>query len=211
MATRLIPLAVRPSLTLRLTWLLVLGVAAVTIENIWLDPWLTSTFRGFPSLVPEPPSALWMLTFAVIGIVCTVLVIGQILLIRRAGVSLQAKVMAGVAVLAAILLSIVWFRVTSGISPAPRFAFASAPARPHSVSLTWQPSFTPTVVGYNVFRYDLPNGPRTQINTTGLIKDTRTNDPSVVSGHSYKYVAQAVDIRGNPSTDSAPAFAGPIP
>jgi len=55
---------------------------AVTIENIWLDPWLKSLFPDFPSLAPQPPSALWILTFGAIGIVCVVLMVGQVLLMR---------------------------------------------------------------------------------------------------------------------------------
>jgi len=40
----------RKSLTLSLTWLLTGGLFLVTIENIWLDPWLRNRFPDFPSL-----------------------------------------------------------------------------------------------------------------------------------------------------------------
>ena len=109
----------RKSLTLSLTWVLTTGLFAVTIENIWLDPWLRNHFPDFPSLAPQPPSAFWILTFAAIGIVSVVLVVGQILLMRRAGVSRNAKIAAGVSVLIALLLSGTWFLVTSGITRAP--------------------------------------------------------------------------------------------
>jgi hypothetical protein len=93
---------------------------AVTIENIWLDPWLRAHFPDdFPSLVPQPPSALWILTFGAIGIICVVLLVGQVLLMRRAGVSRGAKIVAGVSVIVALLLSVTWFLVTSGIARAP--------------------------------------------------------------------------------------------
>jgi hypothetical protein len=113
----------RKSLTLSLTWLLTSILFAVTIENIWLDPWLKSRFPDFPALAPQPPSALWIGTFAAIGIVCVVLMVGQVLLMRRAGVARNAKIVAGVSVILALLLSVTWFLVTSGITAAPRLLF----------------------------------------------------------------------------------------
>jgi len=111
----------RKSLTLSLTWLLTTLLFAITIENIWLDPWLRIHFPDFPSLAPQPPSAIWIITFGAIGIVCVVLVVGQILLMRRAGVSRNSKILAGISVLIALLLSVTWFLVTSGITHAPGF------------------------------------------------------------------------------------------
>jgi hypothetical protein len=111
---------IRKSLTLSLTWFLTSVLFVVTMENIWLDPWLRSRFPDFPSLAPQPPSAFWIITFAAIGIVCVVLMVGQVLLMRRPGVSRNAKIIAGVSVVVALLLSVTWFLVTSGITPAPR-------------------------------------------------------------------------------------------
>jgi hypothetical protein len=111
----------RKSLTLSLTWLLTASVFAVTIENVWVDPWVRFHFPDFPSLVPEPPSALWIATFAVIGIVCVVLLVGQILLMRRPGVSVTSKLVAGASVAVALALSVLWFCVTSGIAHAPKW------------------------------------------------------------------------------------------
>jgi hypothetical protein len=110
----------RKSLTLSLTWLLTVVLFAVTVENIWLDPWLRSRFPDFPSLAPQPPSAFWIITFAAIGIVCVVLMVGQVLLMRRAGVSRDTKIVAGLSVVVSLLLSVTWFAVTSGIASAPR-------------------------------------------------------------------------------------------
>jgi hypothetical protein len=62
---------------------------------------------------------LWILTFGAIGIICVVLLVGQVLLMRRAGVSRGAKIVAGVSVIVALLLSVTWFLVTSGIARAP--------------------------------------------------------------------------------------------
>ncbi|HTB93845.1 MAG TPA: hypothetical protein VK728_13510 [Candidatus Sulfotelmatobacter sp.] len=111
---------IRKSLTLSLTWLFTTVLFAVTVENIWLDPWLRSRFPDFPSLAPQPPSAFWIITFAVIGIVCVVLMVGQVLLMRRAGVSRKSKIVAGLSVVVSLLLSVAWFLVTSGITSAPR-------------------------------------------------------------------------------------------
>jgi hypothetical protein len=119
MASTSIQHPMRKSLTLSLTWLLTALLFAITIENIWLDPWLRSRFPDFPSLAPQPPSAPWLITFAAIGIVCAVLMVGQVLLMRRAGVSRNSKIIAGVSVIMALLLSVTWFVVTSGIAHPP--------------------------------------------------------------------------------------------
>ena len=110
----------RKSLTLSLTWLLTSALYLVTVENVWLDRWIRSMVPNFPSLVPEPPGIPWLLTFGAIGIACAVLLVGQILLMRREGVSRNSKILAGISVLAALCLSVIWFRVTSGLAPPPR-------------------------------------------------------------------------------------------
>jgi hypothetical protein len=110
----------RKSLTLSLTRLLTAALFAITVENVWIDPWVRFHYPDFPSLAPEPPGIPWLATFAAIGIVCVVLLVGQILLMRRAGVSLRSKLVAGASVAAAVALSVLWFCVTSGISHAPR-------------------------------------------------------------------------------------------
>ncbi len=110
----------RKSLTLTVTWFLTAGLFALTVENVWIDPWVRLHFPDFPSLVPEPPSPLWLACFAAIGIICVVLLVGQVLLMRRPGVSRSAKLMAGASVAAAVALSVLWFCVTSGITHAPR-------------------------------------------------------------------------------------------
>jgi len=120
MASTAFPSPYRKSLTLSLTRLLTAAIFAITVENVWLDPWLRAKFPDIPSLAPEPPSVFWLATFGLIGIVCVVLVVGQVLLMRRPGVSRNAKLIAGVSVAAAVCLSIVWFCVTSGILPTPR-------------------------------------------------------------------------------------------
>jgi len=178
---------IRKSLTLSLTWLLAAILFAVTIENIWLDPWLKSRFPDFPSLAPQPPSALWILTFGAIGIVCVVLMVGQVLLMRRAGVTRKSKIVAGISVLLALLLSVTWFLVTSGITAAPRLLmFRPAPA----VKLTWIASTTPGVT-YNVYRVTESSGKTEKLNTAP-ISELSFTDQHPVDGEKYTYYLTAV-------------------
>jgi len=194
----------RKSLTLSLTWLLSALLFAITIENIWLDPWLRSRFPDFPSLAPQPPSAPWLITFAIIGIVCVVLVVGQVLLMRRAGVTRNAKIVAGVSVILALLLSVTWFLVTSGITAAPRLPMSRPP---HTVKLTWTASTTPGVT-YNIYRVTESTGKVEQLNTTPIIGLTFI-DPHPVNGERYTYYATAVlatieSARSNPASATIP-------
>jgi len=190
---------VRKSLTLSLTWLLTSLLFAVTVENIWLDPWLRSRFPDFPSLAPQPPSILWIGTFAAIGIICVVLMVGQVLLMRREGVARNSKIVAGASVILALLLSVMWFLVTSGIIAAPRLLLYHPP---HTVKLTWVASTTPGVT-YNVYRRNDSTGKFEQLNTTPISELTFT-DPHPANGATYTYFATAV-IRKVESARSNPA------
>jgi len=194
----------RKSLTVSLTWLLTSILFAVTIENIWLDPWLKSRFPDFPSLAPEPPSILWIATFAAIGIVCVVLMVGQVLLMRRAGVARNTKIVAGVSVILALLLSVTWFLVTSGITAAPRLLSYRTP---HSVKLTWVASTTPGVT-YNIYRRNETTGVYEQLNTIPITGLTFT-DPHPANGVTYTYFATSVSrniesARSNPAPATIP-------
>lgn len=196
---------VRKSLTLSLTWLLTAALSAVTVENIWLDPWLRRRFPDFPSLAPQPPSALWIITFAAIGIVCVVLMVGQVLLMRRAGVARNAKIVAGVSVIVALMLSVTWFLVTSGIAAAPRLMLLGPPQ--HTVKLTWVASTTPGV-SYNIYRRTESTGKFEQLNTTPITGLTFT-DQHAANGETYTYYATAVSgstesARSNPATAAIP-------
>jgi hypothetical protein len=177
----------RKSLTLSLTWLLTGVLFAVTIENIWLDTWLKSRFPEFPSLAPQPPSAPWIITFALIGIMCVVLMVGQVLLMRRAGVSRNSKIIAGVSVMLALVLSITWFLVTSGITAAPRLLMRRPATR---VTLKWVASTTPGVT-YNVYRVTDSTGNVEKLNKDAVTELTFT-DPHPVSGEKYTYYVTAV-------------------
>ena len=195
----------RKSLTLSLTWLLTAFLFAVTIENIWLDPWLKSRFPEFPSLAPQPPSAPWIITFAAIGIVCVVLMVGQVLLMRRAGVSRNSKIVAGVSVMLALVLSITWFLVTSGITAAPRLLM-HRPAT--TVTLKWVASTTPGVT-YNVYRVTESTGKLEKLNKDPVAELTFT-DSHPVGGEKYTYYVTAVagsreSARSNSASARIPA------
>jgi hypothetical protein len=62
----------------------------------------------------------------------------------------------------------------------------------HSVSLTWTPSTSSTVVGYNVYRATTSGGPYAKVNGSSVAATTYS-DGSVASGQTYYYVATAVD------------------
>jgi hypothetical protein len=204
MASTVFQQPARKSLTLNVTWVLTFVLFVITVENIWLDSWLKARFPAFPSLAPEPPSVFWILTFAVIGIVCSVLIVGQVLLMRRAGVSRAAKVVAGMFVLAALLLSVTWFRVTSGLAAVPH---AMLLQKSHPVKLTWHASTTPGVT-YNIYRVNNRTGVTDQVNHTPIPGLSYTDD-TAVNGENYTYYATAVagtseSARSNPAPANIP-------
>ena len=65
----------------------------------------------------------------------------------------------------------------------------------HSVTLTWDASSSPTVVGYNVFRSTQSGGPYSTMNT-GLVSGLTYTDQTVQSGKTYYYNLTAVDGNG---------------
>jgi hypothetical protein len=75
-----------------------------------------------------------------------------------------------------------------------------------SVSLSWSPSSSSDVVGYNVYRGTISGGPYTKITPSplGSMLDT---DSGLSSGQTYYYVVTAVDSSNNESADSNQAVA----
>jgi len=73
---------------------------------------------------------------------------------------------------------------------------ATTAATQHAVDLTWAASAN--AVGYNIYRGTMSGGPYTMINTS-LDGTTAYIDNTVVSGHTYYYVAAAVDGSSNES------------
>jgi HYDIN/CFA65/VesB-like, Ig-like domain/Abnormal spindle-like microcephaly-assoc'd, ASPM-SPD-2-Hydin len=68
----------------------------------------------------------------------------------------------------------------------------------HSVALTWNPSTSSNVVGYNLYRGSVPGGPYTKLNSA-LDPGTSDTDTAVQSGQTYYYVVTAVDSSGTES------------
>jgi uncharacterized repeat protein (TIGR03803 family) len=73
---------------------------------------------------------------------------------------------------------------------------AVAPA--HTVNLSWDPSTSKQVVGYDVFRGADSGGPYTQINSS-VDPNTTYTDSSVQGGNTYYYVTTAVNADGTQS------------
>ncbi len=76
-------------------------------------------------------------------------------------------------------------------SPATVSLNGNAVQTAHSVTLTWDDSAS-SVVGYNIYRSTIHNGPYDQLNT---VLETSNNyvDDDVAAGVTYYYVVSAVD------------------
>jgi len=186
----------------QIAWGLASLLFLFTAENIWIDPWLRARLQWMPSLVPEQLSSAWFLAFAVCGVGLTLLVVCQILLMLDRGVHVRTKIGTGVALLAVLLLSVQWIRVTSGEAAIPGILESG---KPHAVTLTWKAS-TSQVAGYNVYRRVASGGSYVQINSS-LIRGLTYIDHTVESGVTYCYVVRAVDNRGDESPNSNEATA----
>jgi len=68
----------------------------------------------------------------------------------------------------------------------------------HSVSLWWNPSVSPDVVGYNVYRAGRPGGPYKILNSS-IDTATQYSDDTVLDQRTYYYVTTAVDSSGQES------------
>jgi hypothetical protein len=184
------------SRTFLITWLLAVGSGVYLIENLWVDAWLRTKFDRLPSLVPEALTPWWFVVFGVGGIVCVVLIVGQVLVSQHRRISLPAKVSTGIAVIAACVLWGVWFTATSGARS------AATRTHQHVVTLTWNAS-TSAVAGYNIYRSTVKGRDYVKINAT-LVKDgLGYKDEEVDSGKTYYYVTRSVDAKGKESSDSA--------
>ncbi len=80
----------------------------------------------------------------------------------------------------------------SGISVATR-----------SVKLSWSPSVSANIVGYNIYRSTVSGGPYGLV--SGPISGTTFTDANVVAGQTYYYVLSSVDRNGLESAYSAQA------
>jgi hypothetical protein len=80
-----------------------------------------------------------------------------------------------------------------------------AAAAQHRVALSWTPSTTSSVVGYNVYRGTSTGGAYSKI--SAMNADTTYTDTSVQAGQTYVYVTTAVDGSGKESANSNQALA----
>jgi hypothetical protein len=81
-------------------------------------------------------------------------------------------------------------------SPTKALLFGTGVGRQHhTVTLTWLPSTSPHIVGYNVYRAHVSSGPYTRLNSS-LVGITAFTDFNVEGGESYYYVTTAVDSLG---------------
>ncbi len=76
----------------------------------------------------------------------------------------------------------------------------------HSVALSWSPSTSQGIVGYDVYRSMVPGGPYNQMNSS-LDPTTTYTDSAVQAGTTYYYVTTAVDSGGVQSAYSDQAEA----
>ena len=87
----------------------------------------------------------------------------------------------------------------------------SSTSAPHSVSLSWSPSTSTNVSGYNVYRATVSGGPYTKL-TSSPIAGSAFVDSAVTSGQTYFYVSTAVDASNQESGYSNIATAAiPVP
>ena len=191
----------RPKTTL-VAWCLASILFLFTVENIWIDPWLRNKSHKTLSMVPEALSGSWFLALMVGGIMLAFLVMCQILLTKDRSLSVWTKVGTGITVLVVLLLSVLWVRVTSGLTSAIRL---QPRGTTHAVALKWQPSSS-RVAGYNVYRSMTPAGNYVQINSS-LVQGVTFTDNTVESGLTYYYVTRAVDALGHESVNSNEARA----
>lgn len=83
---------------------------------------------------------------------------------------------------------------------------SSAPAAPHSVTLTWTASTSPDVIAYNVYRTTSSSGTGRskhptdwQKITSRPVSGTTYKDENVLSKTTYYYAVTAVDSKGRES------------
>jgi hypothetical protein len=69
------------------------------------------------------------------------------------------------------------------------------------VDLSWNPSTTATVTGYNIYRSTVNGGPSVKLNPQ-LLLSLSYRDTTVTAGSTYYYVATAIDSDGRESAPS---------
>ncbi|MGH9453803.1 MAG: choice-of-anchor D domain-containing protein, partial [Terriglobia bacterium] len=85
-------------------------------------------------------------------------------------------------------------------------SLAGIGVNPHTVALSWSPSDSQNIAGYDVYRSAVPGGPYNQLNSS-LVASTSYMDSAVLAGQTYYYVTTAVNSSGVQSTYSDQAEA----
>ena len=82
----------------------------------------------------------------------------------------------------------------------------------HSVDVTWDPSTSATLQGYNVYRSTVSGGPYSKLSPTLATSTLLFTDTTPVSGKQYFYVVTSVDTSGAESSASSQvAVTIPVP
>ena len=182
----------------RIIWLVASLLVLFTAENIWVAPWLKSKMPRAPNLAPEALSGFWFLALLAITVFSILLIVAQVLVALDRGIPLRKRLGTGLATFVAVLLCVMWARLTVGSSAVPQSQQGS---KGHSVTLTWKASKSP-VNGYNVYRGTKSGGPYSRINPD-LVQGLSYKDESVRSGTTYYYVTRSVDADGLESANSS--------
>ena len=66
----------------------------------------------------------------------------------------------------------------------------------HLVGLSWSPSTSSNIIGYNVYRATVSGGPYSRINSGGLVASSLYDDGTVKSGTNYFYTVTTVNSSG---------------
>ena len=178
-------------------WALLSGLILFVTVSVWIEPWLKSRFHRFPSLVPKAHSAVWFFDFGFCLAALMFLALSAIPVIRNPSLRLRSKVSLGIAAGVALVLMSDWYRVTSG---RPAILSFGSYHRPHSVTLTWNPSSS-KIAGYNVYRSLSPGGYYRKLNSS-LLPGVTFSDTIVENGVVYYYAVRAVDAGGHESVNS---------
>lgn len=186
------------SKVMRIIWLVASLLVLFTAENLWIAPWLKNKLPHVPSLAPEGLTGFWFLALLAITVFSILLIVAQILVALDRGIPVRKRVGTGLATLSALLLCVLWARVTAGSSAVPKSQQGS---KGHSVTVLWKASKSP-VKGYNVYRATKSGGPYSRINPD-LVQGLSYQDRDVKSGATYYYVTRSVDADGLESVNSA--------
>lgn len=186
------------SKVIRIIWLVASLLVLFTAENIWLAPWLKNKLPRIPDFAPEALSGFWFLALLTITVFSILLIVAQVLVALDRGITFRKKVGTGLATFFAVLLCVMWARMTSGSSAVPASLQRN---KGHSVTLTWTASKS-QVKGYNVYRGVKPGGPYLKINPSPVEGLTYV-DRDIRSGKTYYYVTRSVDADGRESVNSS--------